>query len=553
MSIPLENLPRRYLRREGAQWVAPYLAQGADERPFLAALNAAVAVAERALGQSRREAGPELLEPLFPQALGGYRSARAAWACLLETYGFEQAPVAAAMGAGPAAALAARGVASPWDLRRALFLRLGAGAGFAAPDERAGVLTDLARAQGGVATGEQIEQALWLDAPAEAILTRYIDPPEPRVLLARFRQRVLEGLLFHSVEVRLLLPDGGAWRTAYSLAKALRLAVEPEPGGKLTLRGWAAAVADRGVGGRLADAALALVMRHGARGQATVHLNGRDYLLALDDGVGAALPRKAEAAPSYDSAVEETLARDLVQLGPSRRGWEVVREPAPLVVGETVIMPDFMCRRGSLEVYLEVVGFWTEDYRERKLAKLRTVAEALPGLKLALAVDATLPGFDGLPFPALSYRNDVDAAALLRFLETHFDDLESRLERNRAQLQQTVDHLVGERWHLSPDATAAAAGCFSQGELGKVLDGWEPPAAARWTPGVGLCGEGFLGEVRTALDASVGPNGASLDEVAAALAASVGYRGDLAALVAAVGGYAVRWESLLEGRVVRAG
>ena len=43
MSIPLENVPRQYVRRDGRQWVAPLLALGADERGFVASLKGAVA------------------------------------------------------------------------------------------------------------------------------------------------------------------------------------------------------------------------------------------------------------------------------------------------------------------------------------------------------------------------------------------------------------------------------------------------------------------------------------------------------------------------------
>src|SRR5262249_22257255 len=64
---------------------------------------------------------------------------------------------------------------------------------------------------------------------------------------------------------------------------------------------------------------------------------------------------------------------------------------------------------------------------------------------------------------------------------------------------------------------------------------------------------GFLAAARGALDLTVGAAGAPLDAAAAALAERTSYRGDLAALIAAVGGYTVRWESLLDGRGVRLG
>lgn len=552
MSIPLENVPRQYARRDGRQWVMPLLALGADERGFVASLKGAVAVAERALGQTRRDAGPELLEPLFPQKLGGYRAARAVWACLMETYSFEQPALASVVGAGTAAELAVTGRGTPWELRRALFVRLGAGDGFVAPSRRAAALAELAHASR-IADAGAVDEALWLDAPAAAVLTRHADPPDPAWLLARFRRRVLEALLFHATELRLRVPSGAGWRAAYRLAKALRLAVDPAPDGWVTVHPWASAVADRGAGARLADMALSLIVRHGARGQAAVTLNGRPYLLALDDATGAVLPRGEDPAPSYDSTVEEQLARDLVQLGASRRGWEVTREPPPLVAGQTVVLPDFLCRRGTLAVHLEVVGFWTEEYRERKLAKLRAVADALPGTRLALAVDGSLPGFGDAPFPVMTYRERIDAAGLLRFLEEQFDDMAERVAAARARLERIITDQHAAAWLLSPEAAQDAAGCYSAAELERVLDGWPLPAGAVWTAGVGLHGPAFLLAARAVVTAAVGENsGATLDEAAAALRERLGFGGDVAALVAAAGGFAVTWADVLTARVVRA-
>jgi len=65
---------------------------------------------------------------------------------------------------------------------------------------------------------------------------------------------------------------------------------------------------------------------------------------------------------SYDSSVEEEFATQ----SESREGWELVREPDPLPVGRQVMIPDFLLRKNGLEVYLEVVGFWTPEYLEDK-------------------------------------------------------------------------------------------------------------------------------------------------------------------------------------------
>ncbi|MBI4498553.1 MAG: DUF790 family protein [Chloroflexi bacterium] len=554
MSLPLEAVPRRYQRRADGVWVVPFLALGREERPFRDALAKAILRLEARRGRPRGEVGPEALDPLFPQGLGGYRAARVVWACLLEHYRFRGASLADALGPAAAAALAAQGMTTPWDLRRRLFTLLGRATGFTARQDRDRTLTALARdlALADVPPGA-LEAALWLDAPEAETLERPGELPEVAGLLARFRRRVLEALLFHSRELRLHLPTGAAWRAAYRTAKALRLAADPEPGGFLTLQGWAAAFADRGTGARLADAALYLVAVHGARGRAVVDLNGQAYLLALDDTVASALPPATATPPDFDSSVEARLYRGVQALGPSRRGWTLEREPPALVADDAVLIPDFLCRRGDLAVHLEVVGFWTEDYRRRKLAKLRVLAANLPDLRLALAVADGLPGFDDLPFPALVYRDTIDPEALLRFLEDRFDDLPGRLPAMGARLAALVAARGAGAWLVGPEDLARELGCYGVAEAERVLAQVGLPEGVHYLPGLGLCSPAFLETVRGLLAETVPVRGVAWDALAAALAGGVGFTGDVEALLRAAGGYEVRWRSLLEATVVPAG
>ena len=39
-----------------------------------------------------------------------------------------------------------------------------------------------------------------------------------------------------------------------------------------------------------------------------------------------------------------------------------------------MLIPDFGFEKEGLKVYLEVVGFWTPDYLERKIRKLSSIA-----------------------------------------------------------------------------------------------------------------------------------------------------------------------------------
>jgi len=73
----------------------------------------------------------------------------------------------------------------------------------------------------------------------------------------------------------------------------------------------------------------------------------------------------------YDSLVEEKFANKLEQ---SVSGWEITREPDPLIVsGGKAFIPDFLLEKYGRKVYVEIIGFWTTEYLERKMHKISEI------------------------------------------------------------------------------------------------------------------------------------------------------------------------------------
>jgi uncharacterized protein len=74
----------------------------------------------------------------------------------------------------------------------------------------------------------------------------------------------------------------------------------------------------------------------------------------------------------YDSKVEENFAKRFTQ---SVNGWSLTREPDPIILSNgKALIPDFMFERYGKKIYLEIVGFWTKEYLEKKLEKIRDVS-----------------------------------------------------------------------------------------------------------------------------------------------------------------------------------
>ncbi len=91
------------------------------------------------------------------------------------------------------------------------------------------------------------------------------------------------------------------------------------------------------------------------------------FTLTSADGLGRGLA----APPEFDSGLEEAIAR---KFGRERAGWRLLREAMVLDLGPSLLVPDFVFRhQDGTEVVLEIVGYWTPEYLDEKLRKLKAV------------------------------------------------------------------------------------------------------------------------------------------------------------------------------------
>jgi predicted nuclease of restriction endonuclease-like RecB superfamily len=83
------------------------------------------------------------------------------------------------------------------------------------------------------------------------------------------------------------------------------------------------------------------------------------------------LPSVSSPEVSFDSNVEQKFALKFEQ---SSSGWKLIREPDPLIVSSGKgFIPDFAFEKYGIRVYLEIVGFWTNDYLLRKIQKIADI------------------------------------------------------------------------------------------------------------------------------------------------------------------------------------
>jgi predicted nuclease of restriction endonuclease-like RecB superfamily len=120
--------------------------------------------------------------------------------------------------------------------------------------------------------------------------------------------------------------------------------------------------------------------------------------------------------PRHDSRLEARFEREFRRAAPV---WDVVREPRPVEADGSLIFPDFeLVHRHDADRrwLLEIVGFWTPDYLENKLRRLRAAGIQ----RLVICIDERRRCSEAdLPRDAclVRYRSRIDPAAVLAIID----------------------------------------------------------------------------------------------------------------------------------------
>jgi predicted nuclease of restriction endonuclease-like RecB superfamily len=174
--------------------------------------------------------------------------------------------------------------------------------------------------------------------------------------------------------------------------------------------------------------------------KATVHFLQRTYHFVINPDLLKLLPSiveidqqksTAQADPSqlFDSSIEQSFSEAFGALaaGLGVDGWQLEREPEPLLLDHGIFIPDFALTRNRQRIYVEVLGFWTPAYRERKVQKLEQL-RGRTDLLLAIPIEAKA-SFTTIAndFPIVFYQGQLSVANVLQVLRTHYDDFTERL------------------------------------------------------------------------------------------------------------------------------
>ena len=276
-------------------------------------------------------------------------------------------------------------------------------------------------------TMEKIEEYLYADLDDELILEKF-DPPSASGLLEQYNLSLMQTLLFDSTE--LSFTASGNWQRLFYSVKKLGLIYEvyKENGFWVKIDGPASLFKlTRRYGVSIAKLLPIIVANPEWAVNAKILWRYTNEIcnLKIDSRKHGSLIKKPNLLPvAYDSAVEESFAS---QFQAVKSGWTLRREPEPVPAGKQVIIPDFSFERTGVKVYLEIVGFWTEEYLLRKVEKLKQVeAKMLLLVDEALACEK-LAALEKRPqLNLIYYRDKIPLASILRYLETAFEGVKAK-------------------------------------------------------------------------------------------------------------------------------
>lgn len=260
---------------------------------------------------------------------------------------------------------------------------------------------------------EDVETGLFADLPRarEVVAPATLDTA---ACMESYNLALVQGLLLRSSLVTVRLRELARSVVRYAKLRGLLAMFHPSDEGlRMELSGPLALFhSTLKYGHALAQFLPAVCVSAGYHLEARCALAEREITVVVT--AGDPIPRVHALPKEVDSAVEKALLRDLRRM---KTRWTVARETTALRAGEHLFFPDFTLSTGTERVFVEVVGFYTQEYLRRKLAAVASAGAA----KLVLCVsDALEVPFEGdIPGAAacLRYRRRVDATALMEMVE----------------------------------------------------------------------------------------------------------------------------------------
>ncbi|MBX3013297.1 MAG: DUF790 family protein [Caldilineaceae bacterium] len=266
---------------------------------------------------------------------------------------------------------------TPALLRKQIFSR---GPAFATPHTlephtRETILREAAAAYN--ITPDQLEDLLYADRTAAYLLTDAGPAWTPTGLITRYNLELARAALYWADQMQVNIHDG--FKDFWKYLKLFKLMFEAtviDGGYSITLDGPISPFvrATTRYGRQMAAFLPALLLCQGWRMWSTVRppYFGRQLTYYLDHT--SALVSHFKQSGEFDSRLEADFAQEFHEkFGDERGKWQLTREDEVILLGDTVMIPDFAFthQKDGRRALVELVGYWHPEYLERKVQKVR--------------------------------------------------------------------------------------------------------------------------------------------------------------------------------------
>jgi len=341
-------------------------------------------------------------------------------------------------------------------------------------------------------TIEEIENSIFADLEEESLIEE-IGLRTPEELLRRYNLSLLQTSLFNSL--RMSFWSESEHKRIFWAIKRLGLMYEIGEGevkDGITLTGPASILKQTRKYGTSFAKLVPLIVSSPEwwiKAEIVDEYSGKIYRLEILSGT-TLFPERSEAI-EFDSSLEEEL---YTRLKASRPDIEIQREPRVIKSGGYAFIPDFRLKKGSKEVYIEIAGFWTEDYLKKKVEKVKKA-------NVPLIVIGREELAEAAPF-IISFERKLPYIKILKLVNSYFEEVESvsvkmALEEAQEEVQEKVQEEVQKAKALNLVNLAKKYGVDVTEILEKIREsiGNSKILVENW-----LFDKGYVEEVRKKLD-----------------------------------------------------
>ncbi|AGK61463.1 hypothetical protein Asulf_01480 [Archaeoglobus sulfaticallidus PM70-1] len=338
---------------------------------------------------------------------------------------------------------------NPLEVRKLLFSK----GPVTTASEREKVIEEVARRFG--VDKREIELSMFGDMEEDSIIDGV--KVDPETLLMKYNLSLLQTTLMNAIAVRFRVEDNH--KKVFSGIKRLGLMYEIEDE-FVRLTGPASILKQtKKYGTAFAKLIPAIVNSRLWVIHAEILDYDRIYRMSISSEDGVMFYRE-KLSMDFDSSLEEELYSRLIC---SRRDLEIVREPSLVSVGGFAFIPDFRIRRGDREIYIEIAGFWTEDYVKKKVEKIERANIPL----LVVAREEIAEKLKSRH--VIRFKNKLPYLKILKFINEYFADSGGK-NIMKAEGEVPEKYLRYKDWFVSIDFIEYCKKCIEEGRVEEVVE-----------------------------------------------------------------------------------